>query len=269
MLISVDHVTHYTYETITHYIAQRIRLTPQTTSHQSVREWEILMPGIENAVSYIDGFGNLTMLVTNQGEFDQISIRARGLVETLDASGIVGEDVSGLLAETFLRSTPCTESDKALKAFSRTIEPGETIPFLHRVMMRIHEEITYDTDATHAHTTAKDAFAARRGVCQDHSHIFISLARLNNIPARYVTGYLLFMGDGSPELAQHAWAEAHVEGLGWVGFDPANGVSPGETYIRIACGLDANSAAPISGIRRGGGDERLDVSLDIQHIQQQ
>ena len=95
------------------------------------------------------------------------------------------------------------------------------------------------------HTSAAEALKAGRGVCQDHAHVFISAARLMGVPARYVNGYFVTGGESASE-AQHAWAEACIDGLGWLGFDPANQVCPTERYVRLACGLDAASAAPIT-----------------------
>ena len=103
-----------------------------------------------------------------------------------------------------------------------------------------------------------------RGVCQDHAHVFISAARSLGIPARYVSGYLLAGTGGEPSDANHAWAEAWLDDLGWVGFDPANGVCPTDCYVRLASGLDAAFAAPIRGTRRGGGNQELDVIVEVQ-----
>jgi transglutaminase-like putative cysteine protease len=116
---------------------------------------------------------------------------------------------------------------------------------------------------TDAHTGAAEALADGKGVCQDHAHIFISAVRTLGIPARYVTGYLVLDAPSASE-AHHAWAEAWVEGLGWVGFDVANRICPTERYVRLAAGLDAGYAAPIIGSRRGGSTEKLDVSVEVQ-----
>jgi transglutaminase-like putative cysteine protease len=117
--------------------------------------------------------------------------------------------------------------------------------------------------ATDSHTGAAEALADGKGVCQDHAHIFIAAARTLGIPARYVTGYLV-MADPGPAAAHHAWAEAYVEALGWVGFDVANRMCPTERYVRLAAGLDAGYTAPILGSRRGGAGETLDVSVAVQ-----
>ncbi len=111
-------------------------------------------------------------------------------------------------------------------------------------------------------TNAESALEAGRGVCQDHSHIFLSAARLLKIPARYVSGYLLMEGIDE-QTASHAWTEAHIDGLGWVGFDAANNVCPNDRYVRLATGLDYRDAAPISGVRLGGAVESLAVHINV------
>jgi transglutaminase-like putative cysteine protease len=107
-----------------------------------------------------------------------------------------------------------------------------------------------------------------KGVCQDHAHIFIAAARTLGVPARYITGYLLLDSGGTAD-AHHAWAEAWVEGLGWVGFDVSNGICPTDKYVRLAVGLDAGYAAPVTGSRRGGQEETLSVTVDVQQASAQ
>ena len=96
----------------------------------------------------------------------------------------------------------------------------------------------------------------------------VAAARHLGVPARYVTGYL-HLDDDDAAVANHAWAEAHVPSLGWVGFDPANNICPTERYVRLACGLDALSASPVTGTRRGGGAERLSVDVLVRQMQRQ
>jgi hypothetical protein len=102
------------------------------------------------------------------------------------------------------------------------------------------------------------------GFCQDHAQALIACARHAGFPARYVAGYLFSSEDGTPHEASHAWAELHVPGYGWIGFDPANRCCPDERYIRLGSGLDAAEAAPIKGIARGLGAESLSVTVAIQ-----
>ena len=120
------------------------------------------------------------------------------------------------------------------------------------------------TKVTHSATTAEEAVGHAAGVCQDHAHVFIGAARAHGIPARYVSGYLM-MDDRIEQEATHAWAEAHVEGLGWVGFDVSNGISPDPRYVRVATGSDYRDAAPVTGISFGGtADEVLTVGLTVE-----
>jgi transglutaminase-like putative cysteine protease len=134
---------------------------------------------------------------------------------------------------------------------------------LHALIGLIRERIEYKTGTTEVTTTAEDAIAHGEGVCQDHAHVFIAAARKLGLPARYISGYLMMEGV-EDQVATHAWAEAHVEGLGWVGFDVSNGISPDERYVRLAIGLDYRDAMPVSGIRTGQGSEELAVHISVQ-----
>jgi transglutaminase-like putative cysteine protease len=105
-------------------------------------------------------------------------------------------------------------------------------------------------------------------VCQDHTHIFIAAARMSGIPARYVSVYLM-MNDRIDQEATHAWAEAHVDGLGWIGFDVSNGISPDPRYVRVATGRDYRDAAPITGITFGSSTEELHVAVAVEQQRQE
>jgi transglutaminase-like putative cysteine protease len=161
----------------------------------------------------------------------------------------------------FKRETAKTAPDDAIRELTADLKAPDAIDRLHELMAVVGERVKYVVGATNASTSAAEALKAGRGVCQDHAHLFISAARLMGVPARYVSGY--FVTESASE-AQHAWAEAFIEGLGWLGFDPANQVCPTERYVRLASGLDAASAAPITGNRRGGLDEVLDVFVEVQ-----
>ena len=133
----------------------------------------------------------------------------------------------------------------------------------HRIARAVAEAIAYKPGVTHAHTTAAEALALGEGVCQDHAHAIIAAARAVGMPARYVSGYLM-MNDRTHQDATHAWAEAHFEHIGWIGFDVSNGHSPDQRYIRVATGLDYRDAAPVRGMRYGAAQENLVVQLQVQ-----
>ena len=136
----------------------------------------------------------------------------------------------------------------------------------HALANAVRDAIAYTPGETDATTTAAEALAAGHGVCQDHAHALIAAALTQDIPARYAVGYL--HATGSIAEASHAWAELFVDGLGWIGFDPANGVSPDENYIRIGSGLDAVDAAPIRGVASGAGAEAMNVDVEVTEAAQ-
>jgi transglutaminase-like putative cysteine protease len=267
MLVSIRHETRYSYDAATSFAVQRLRLTPFDNRAQKVRRWVIEADGMEGAAFYVDGFGNRVHLVTHCKPYEALTITAAGEVETEDCGGIVGDLGEAANPLVFLRATPRTVSSPAIDALADGLAERRALDRLHRLLEAIAAHVVYDTDATHHGTTAAEAFAAGQGVCQDHAHIFIAAARRHGAPARYVTGYLLMPG-AEHAVAHHAWAEAFVPDLGWVGFDPANHVCPTEHYVRLACGFDAASAAPITGTRRGGGAESLTVDVTVRQQQQ-
>jgi transglutaminase-like putative cysteine protease len=159
------------------------------------------------------------------------------------------------------RTDPAGAKLKALAA--RFAHDGSnTIPMLHELMDAIGAAVAYEPGHTGAATTAEAALAAGKGVCQDHAHIFIATARAG-LPARYVSGYLL-LADRVEQEAGHGWAEVHVAGLGWVGFDVSNAKCPDGGYVRLAVGADYRDAAPVKGIARGGGFGELSVALAVE-----
>jgi transglutaminase-like putative cysteine protease len=219
-----------------------------------------------------DAFGNVVHSFSADGPLEGLTMRVSGLVETSETHGTVQGAVERLPDLFYLRETPLTATDEAIRAFSRDVagDPAaDPLAALHRLLVGLNREVTFDTEPTHSATTAAEAFALRRGVCQDLTHIFIGAARVLGIPSRYVSGYFLRADGVLEQDAGHAWVEAKVPHLGWVGFDPTNGISAGEAHVRVAVGLDYLGAAPVRGSRYGGGSETLDVRLSIEGAQAQ
>lgn len=268
MLISISHVTKYKYSQIARYSVQSLRLTPPSFVGQKVLAWKVNAPGIESATQFRDAFNNISHLTSITGDHTEIEVQAEGLVEVEDTAGVVQGLRETVPIPVFLRQTEKTEPDDAIRELSKLTHEGRLIDGLHALMHAIHDRVTYRIGVTGAFTSAAEALADGQGVCQDHAHIFISAARAADIPARYVNGYFLVDTD-EPSEAHHAWAEAFISGLGWVGFDPANNICPTDHYVRLATGLDAVSAAPIRGNRRGGSEEELDVQVKVQQANSQ
>jgi transglutaminase-like putative cysteine protease len=263
VLVSIGHVTRYKFSTPALYSIHCLRLTPPAFEGQRVLSWSVEMPEIERAVRFRDGFGNMSHLVSIPYPHTEIAIIARGTVETQDRAGFVRGLVETAPTRVFRRETDLTTADDAVRELCASADATDLIDRLHQLMQGVHERVAYSVGETYTQTTAAEALKLGRGVCQDHAHVFISAARHMGLPARYVSGYFV-TGDDDPAEAHHAWGEVWIDGLGWLGFDPANQVCPTDCYVRLACGLDARSAAPITGNRRGGLDEVLDVFVEVQ-----
>lgn len=267
MRIAIDHLTRYTYASVASYCVQSLRLTPASFNGQTVIDWQVTVEPAAHATTTRDGFGNVITLQTVSVPHDVILVRARGTVVTEDRNGLVEGLSDGVPSRIYLRRTRLTAPSADIEQIVDSTRDLEPISRLHAMMNSIRDRVDYVPGATGAETTAVQALAAATGVCQDHAHIFIATARSAGIPARYVTGYLLMEDSDEHASAHHAWAEAYVDGLGWVGFDVANRICPTARYVRLAAALDAYYAAPIRGTRRGAAAERLNVIVQVQQQQ--
>jgi transglutaminase-like putative cysteine protease len=219
-----------------------------------------------------DAFGNITHSFTAEGPFTQLTVAVEGEVDTQDTGGVITGTLERFPPALFLRETALTEPDAAIAEFAeaaRAAAGGDTLTQLHGLVRALHEEMTFDADPTHTTTTAAEAFKLRRGVCQDLAHVFIAATRQLGVPARYIGGHF-YRSDGiTAQDAGHAWAEAYMENLGWVGFDPTHGMCTTQAYVRIAVGLDYLGAAPVRGTRFGGTGETLKVAVHVDQAQRQ
>ena len=263
MRICIDHRTDYAYDEPVPYALQQLRLTPKSRAGQEVIRWSITVDGGKVELEFDDQHNNRVSLVSTDPDRARISIHCQGEVVNDNQTGVIGTHGGYAPLWYFRRSTPLTKSGPLLRKLVRTLDDDDDVPKLHALSAMILDKVAYEPGKTHAETSAEDALGLKRGVCQDHAQIFISCARLLGFPARYVSGYL-FMEDRVEQDASHGWAEAYVDGLGWVGFDVANGISPDDRYIRVATGLDYKEAAPISGMRFGAGNEIMTVALQVQ-----
>jgi transglutaminase-like putative cysteine protease len=268
MRLKISHTTEYAYDEPVPYSLQRLRLTPVSGPTQKVLNWAVTVDGAKIETGYADQYGNRVELVSVEGAEHRITITASGEVETHDKAGVFGAHQGFCPLWLFLRETPLTTPGELVRNLAENVHGDSELAQLHALMEAIHETVAYTPGTTTTETTAEEALAAKSGVCQDHAHIFIAAARLRNTPARYVSGYLLMEGQ-SEQVATHAWAEAHVPGLGWVGFDAANNVCPDDRYVRIASGLSYRDGAPVSGLRLGQAGENLKVSLTVEPSQSQ
>jgi transglutaminase-like putative cysteine protease len=272
MRLRISHATTYRYDTPPKVVTQLLRLTPRNHDGQYTCSWRVDLSQDCLLHQHEDAFGNITHSFTAEGPFAELSVAVEGEVETQDTHGLVSGAIERFPPSMYLRDTDLTQPDEAITEFANGIRAdtdGDTLALLHNLLNALNREIVFDTDPTHVATTAAEAFALRRGVCQDLTHIFIAAARALGVPARYVGGHFYRVDGVTAQDAGHAWAEAHIENLGWVGFDATNGISTTDAHVRVAMGLDYLGAAPVRGTRFGGAGETLTVAVHVDQAGRQ
>ena len=268
MLLNVRHETRYDYDGDASQFVQLIRLTPRSHAGHKVLEWRVSRSVGGALQIFTDGLGNITHVASDRDALDGVTIVGEGRVQTEPTDGVVADGFEPLPPPYFLRETALTVRSEAIEAFARKATGwARDRAALTALMMALHERIGHEPGETYTDTAAASAFSAGAGAGQDHAHIFLTAARLIGAPARYVGGYV-WPGEaaeaGERPFASHAWAEAWVEGTGWIGFDSANGVVAGPGHVRVATGLDYRQAAPVLGRWRGAAEEAMHVDGTIQ-----
>ena len=272
MRINVSHETRYRYDVPVTRVIQALRVTPRPHDGQHIVNWRIEVSQDCKLDAQEDSFGNIMHAFTADGPLDEFRVLVAGEVEIQDTHGIVRGAVERFPPSLFLRETALTQPDAAIREFAHELgaeHAADRLDVLHALLRALHNGVVYDTDPTHAATTAAEAFSLRRGVCQDLAHVFISAARCLAIPSRYVSGYL-YRNDGiTAQQAGHAWVESFIPDLGWVAFDPTHSICATDAYVRVAIGLDYLGAAPVRGARAGGEGETLAVTVHVDQSQRQ
>jgi transglutaminase-like putative cysteine protease len=272
MRLRVAHKSVYRYDPPASGVIQVLRLTPRNHDGQYVTAWRIEVSADCRLDQHEDAFGNITHAFAAEGPLPELTVLVEGEVETRDAQGVVRAAVERFPPSLFLRETPLTSCGPGIAEFAAATAPesgADRLGMLHALLGRLHGEMELDADPTHAASTASEAFAARRGICQDLAHVFIAASRSLGIPARYVRGYFFREDAAGTGEAGHGWAEAFVPDLGWVAFDIVNGICATDAHARVAVGLDYLGAAPVRGMRFGGGAETLAVDIHIDQAGQQ
>jgi transglutaminase-like putative cysteine protease len=269
MQLTIRHETRYTYSSALAYSIQLLRLTPRVEAQQHVLQWQLSAPGQLHA--FTDAFGNRSHMLTLAAQHDKLSIVASGTVETSSPPGgrILHDDALPPLAYTV--PTPLTTATPAIRALAAaTLPPGKANSAeLLMLAGQIAGAVAYQSGATEVSTSAGAALELGSGVCQDHAHVFLACCQAQGIPARYVSGYI--DPGGSGHAASHAWVDAWATDAGyegWISLDVTHVRLMDAAYCRLAVGRDYEAAAPLRGVRRGGGTETLSVQVRVQSGQQ-
>ena len=272
MKLHVKHTTDYRYTAPLRYALQTLWLTPQSGPAQTVNFWSVGAP--EKLFKQTDGFGNTIQSYSFVGtEADNVRwslVNAAGNVQTHGVAEFTD-------AETlphpyfFLRGTPLAEPHWTLAEFGRqfiaqSVDGRADVQALLALSQGVMRAISYKTGSSNVTTTALEAFKAGNGVCQDQAHVMVAICRSLGYPARYVSGY--FYAANEPDLASHAWADVclDVATRRWVSIDVTHACLVDERHVRLAMGGDYNACPPAKGVRRGGGQESMTVTITIEPV---
>jgi transglutaminase-like putative cysteine protease len=233
----IDHRTSYRYELPASYSIETLRLTPRNDPMQRLLEWRLSAPGRQ--------------------------------VRQLDAFGVL-QHHGALSPLVYLAATPLTQFDEASADIARAIFSGGTAnrDQISVLLNEVKTRVRYLPGSSLVSDTALEVLARGAGVCQDQAHVAVALCRAGGVPARYVSGYI--QTDNADHAASHAWIDvwSQVEDA-WISCDVTHGVVAGSNLCRLAVGRDYLDAAPVRGMRRGGGKETLAVSVNVSSSLQQ
>lgn len=287
MKLEIIHQTNYIYEDKVGYSVNEIRLTPRTNFRQSCVNHTITTFPYAELFSYQDYFGNIAHAFTVSKPHRELVIKSHSIVDTHEKDRNeytlfpLKKEQEFLKSEKFvnhyaeyLSATPYTMTMNEMINYALTLPDLETAGSVYHLLRYISETIyatfIYDPNATHVHTTVEETLKLKRGVCQDFAHLMIAICRVKGIPARYISGYH-FIGDlqgghADFEQASHAWIEAYVPGIGWVGFDPTNNGLINWRYVKVGHGRDYRDIVPVKGIYQGVSSQRMTVEVDVKLV---
>lgn len=265
MILTIWHETVYSYTRPPVYTIQQLRLWPRLELHQHVSSWHIAASGHCNG--FTDAFGNLGHILTLTGRHDEVRITAHGVVDVTPLDRGRLHERGDLSPLVFTVPTGLTRPEDTIADFAaRHLNGVRTADFL-ALAHAICGAVSYQSGATEVSSTAADALLLGNGVCQDHAHLFLACCHTRQIPARYVSGYI---DPGTTSHAQtHAWVDVWVDEVdfsGWISIDVTHARFADDSHCRLAVGRDYESAAPVRGVRHGGGTESLSVEVDVSRV---
>jgi transglutaminase-like putative cysteine protease len=264
MRVHLRHEIIFRYKPPVRSIIKLVRLVPRNFEGLHIADWRIVVEADCRLRTGEDAFGNITHSFDARGEFSHLRLRVESEIETFDTSGILKGAAERFPPELYLRDTVLTSASADLRnyALETTKKSESTLIKLHDFLAAIRADFDWSKEEQIQSLTAADVFSRGSGNAEGLAHVFIAGARHLEIPARFVSGYYLANETG----LAHSWAEAHVERLGWVGFDPAIGACPSEMHMRLACGLDSLGAAPIRGSYASPGSEKVEAQIQLELI---
>ena len=250
------HTTRYLYDTPVSQCQSEVRLTPRALPWQSLIDTRIQATPSPAAIdTHKDYFGNDVTTFTILENHDRFAIVATSLVDVQPRAAAPRD----LPWETVRDTLASHEKPEALEAFEFVFDS----PFVAAAS----ELAAYATPSFGAGRPLLETFKARRGVCQDFSHVMIGALRSLRLAARYVSGYLRSGADYQGAEASHAWVSVYLPGTGWVDLDPTNDVRPGTGHLTLGWGRDYSDVTPVRGIALGGGHQAIEVEVRVDPVE--
>jgi len=268
--LEIVHSTRYRYSAPIAETVMEVRLRPMDGNGQRCLDFHLEVSHGVLARGYRDGYGNDVHYFNLVRPHSGLSVVSRSTVETgLGPDPEAGEE----LVQDFLRfRSPVKDTDGVRELARRhPITDPDSADAVERALdeltMTISREFTYDQTVTNVYSAVDDVLALKAGVCQDFAHLFIAAARAMGVPARYVSGYIHLPKWGQSALAaSHAWAEAWVDGRGWIGFDATHPVRTMPHHVRLAVGRDYTDAAPTRGVYVGSANSTMTISVKTHAV---
>ena len=282
MYYTIRHTTRFTYDTPISESVMEARMQPRSEAAQRCLHFGLSTMPASRVMMYQDHGGNIVHHFTIPGRHSRLTVTAEALVEShgvraipdtldagawerLDALTATGEYWDGVAPSTFASPTPLLDALATEIGLERGSE--DPLTMLKRLTREVCERFEYKPRSTRVDSPIDDALRDRCGVCQDFTHIMTALVRRLGIPCRYVSGYLFHQQDSadrSADGATHAWVEALLPELGWVGFDPTNNLLAGERHLRVAIGRDYADVPPTRGVYKGATAVRTELAVAVR-----
>ena len=263
MLINLNHKMTTHFAQAPRYTIQSLRVSPQNTGSQIIRDWQVIAPHAGALTSCKDGFDNTTLTLVIDRPHQQIDLIMKGKVETSDTGGAIRGVAEVFPSGFYLRETEHTQADRAVRVLARQVKMQDS-PVEERVRALadiIHNVLDFQAPEA-AHTAPRDAgnvLEQGAGCAVEITQVFLSAIRTIGIPARLVFGYLIEASSNPTATAGHPWVEVYDDG--WKGFDVLHRRLINAHYVRVAMGLDYAMAAPLRGLRYGVDQEQISVKL--------
>jgi transglutaminase-like putative cysteine protease len=284
MFYSIRHVTRFRYTAPVRESVMELRMQPRSEGPQTLRSFQITTNPRAQLYAYTDHLGNAVYHFNLLREHEELRIEVQAVVEfaniaplperagedewaRLDPARLSDDHFDMLGPSRFAKPSPDLVTFMKIADIQKPM--GDPLSAVKTLMRAIYDSFEYESGVTQVHSPIEQTLIGRRGVCQDFSHIMIAVARQWGIPARYVSGYMYHRGnrDRSEADATHAWVEAWIPSLGWVGFDPTNNVMAAERHVRAAVGRDYADVPPTRGTFKGLADSELSIAVGIEPTQ--